>query len=178
MTNTLIPATAIATRALDGQGQRHTAFTASLYILKTPSGGGCCRASLSSALLTPLVPSRSHPPPTSSDKLKRLVTSSDLSKMDGIFFFFPESKFKGMIFFSVSSVLHCHDKRKHRGVGTKISKSDFSDIFANFPLILTDLNFLEFDELLIPPSPPINSRQNGNIMFFSKKKIHCKIARC
>ena len=91
MTNTLIPATAIATRALDGQGQRHTAFTASLYILKTPSGGGCCRASLSSALLTPLVPSRSHPPPTSSDKLKRLVTSSDLSKMDGIFFFFPES---------------------------------------------------------------------------------------
>ena len=83
-----------------------------------------------------------------------------------------------MIFFSVSSVLHCHDKTKHRGVGTKISKSDFSDIFANFPLILTDLNFLEFDELLIPPSPPINSRQNGNIMSFSKKKIHCKIARC
>ena len=88
MTNMLIPATAIATRALDGQGQRHAAFTASLYILKTPSGGGCCRASLSSALLTPLVPSRSHPPPTSSDKLKRLVTSYDLSKVDGIFFFF------------------------------------------------------------------------------------------
>ena len=82
-----------------------------------------------------------------------------------------------MIFFSVSSVLHCYDKRKHRGVGTKISKSDFSDIFANFPLILTDLNFLEFDQLPIPP-PPINSRQNGNIMSFSKKKIHCKLERC
>ena len=98
-----------------------------------------------------------------------------VKRMD-FFFFFPESKFKGMIFFSVSSVLHCHEKRKHRGMGTKISKSDFSDIFANFPLILTDLNFLEFDELPIPALHPQTA--NGNIMSFSKKKIHCKIERC
>lgn len=61
-----------------------------------------------------------------------------------------------------------------RGVLTKTSKSDFSDIPANFPFILTDLIFLEFNEL---PFLSKSSTPSGRAVFFSKKKTHSKTER-
>lgn len=88
MTNMLIPAAAIATRSLDGQGQRHAAFIAPLSILKTQQEGAVWSQPGFSFPDTLSTIQESPPAATSSDKLKRLVTSSDLSKMDGLFFFF------------------------------------------------------------------------------------------
>lgn len=66
------------------------------------------------------------------------------------------------------------EKNGGRGVLTKTLKSDFSDIPANFPFILTDLSFWNLMNYQFYPKAAL---QVAGQVFFSEKKTHSKTER-